>query len=209
LKNDIVYYILGIFILSLLAFIVLRVPVTAVIGVDNGYLDVANKVNTKSYISKFAQQDNGNEHANIDCSSTECIFKLQPPSNETWIISRLLFQLVDDDDIDNDYYGADITLSNGIALKIVKNGIVVANLTNSQPIMVNLDWAKFCYDVSIFNFESGWGYVDNCVSARWTFSKSGTYIKLNGSTNDSINVYLNDDFTGLVDHTFLYQGYVN
>ena len=67
-----------------------------------------------------------------------------------------------------------------------------------------MDWAKFCYDVDHENFGLG----NEFLNVRWTFSKSGTYIQLNGENNDKLEIVVNDDLSGLVNHRFLVQGYI-
>lgn len=163
---------------------------------------VATEVNTLEYISQFAEMDNGTEIANLDCSAAECIFRLAPPENETWIMARMLFQLEDNSKISAAGYGGGSALTNGIFIHLHHGGMEY-NITNAQPITKNSEWAKFCYDVDISNFGTG----NEFLSARWTFAKSGTSILLNGTNNDSISIHLNDDFSGLVSQTFLFQGF--
>ena len=45
------------------------------------------------------------------------------------------------------------------------------------------------------------------IVVRWTFAKSGAPIRLDGAKNARLEVLLNDDLTGLVDHHFVVQGY--
>jgi len=84
------------------------------------------------------------------------------------------------------------------------SGATIIDLTNGDPVKSNADWGKFCYDVSYVAFGAG----NDFLQARWTFTKSGQYIRLDGDTGDNLAVVLNDNFSGLVTHKFLVQGYV-
>lgn len=158
-----------------------------------------------SMLSNFAKDlaDSDNENANKNYSVTPAKFTIAPPAGECWYVARVLVYIRDTGAFDADKYGNNITLTNGIALKTYRNGVEQNNLTNSQTVKANSHWGKYCYDT----FLSTYGVGDQSLSARWTFTKAGVYIRLDGDENDSIEVELNDDFSGLVEHTFNFQGF--
>ncbi len=160
----------------------------------------AIQYNTARYIDVFAS--NGSTFNATEDYSTNMTFKIQPPKNESWIISRLLVTIEDFGTFDAAEYGNGIMLTNGIRVATNQSGRET-NITNGANVMSNAHWARFSYDTTPIDFGTG----NNFLAVRWTFSKSGTWIKLDGSTNDSINVILRDDFSGLVTHTFNFQGF--
>jgi hypothetical protein len=158
------------------------------------------------YYSNFASDpaDSNNENANKDYSVTPASFEIKPSATQIFYLSRLIAFIKDGGTFDSGSYGNGITLTNGLVIKVYRDGVERINLTNSQPIKTNTDWSKFCYDTLLSNYGAG----DETLSVRWTFSKSGTFLKLDGSENDKICVELNDNFAGLTEHTFLFQGFV-
>lgn len=160
---------------------------------------------TQVYISEFAMDltDGNNEDANKDYSVTPAEFVLAPPVGSVWNIARLLFFLEDFGSLDADKYGNGLVLTNGVTIQVKRGDTVLCNLTNSQPIKSNSHWKKFCFDVE----SSAYGTGNQTLGSRWTFAKSGSYIHLVGDLGDKIVVTLNDDFSGLVSHTFLFQGH--
>jgi len=164
-----------------------------------------NNSEVDNYISSFAQDlaDSNNENGNKDYSVTPGVFTFKPASSEVWHISRLMIYIRDTGSFDADKYGNNITLTNGIKIEIKQNGVVQRTLTNAQPIMSNSHWGKFCYDTNLSTYGTG----DESLAVRWTITKAGTYIKLSDALVDTIEITLNDDLSGLVEHTFLFQGY--
>lgn len=62
----------------------------------------------------------------------------------------------------------------------------------------------FCYDVEL----KSWGAGNEVLLVRYTFLKSGQFVRLVGDNNERLEVVLNDNLTGLIDHSFLIQGYI-
>jgi len=129
-------------------------------------------------------------------------FLIKPGVGEKFIISRMLGQIVDSGSFDSGSYGNGITLTNGITAGYRKNGVEI-DLLDGQVVKTNVDWAGVCYDVTHSNFGAGNEYLN----FRWTFSKSGTWIELNGNNGDELWVGLHDNFTGLISQFFTVQGY--
>ena len=126
-----------------------------------------------------------------------------PAVGKKWVISRLLVTVEDSGSFDSGNYGNGVVLTNGISVQVWDGSNVDLDLTDSHPIKTNVDYAHFCYDVAISSFGVGNEYLN----ARWTFAKAGKGILLDGDATERIAVALHDDFTGLVDHHFLIQGY--
>lgn len=145
----------------------------------------------------------GNNNANGDYSSTAGTFKIAPSSSEIYRISRMIVYIQDTGSFDAGSYGNNITLTNGIDVEYDYDGSVV-DLLGNYNVKTTGDWAARCHDVNLGSYGVG----DEYVSVRWTFLKSGQYIRLDGSQSQELRIICNDNLTGLVRHEFLVQGYV-
>lgn len=157
------------------------------------------------YVNVFASDpaDSDNTNANKDYSVTAANFVVAPPAGEKWVISRMIAYLRDGGSIDSGAYGNGITLTNGITMKVMRGAVEQLDMTAGDPVIINPDWTKLCYDATISNYGLG----DETMAVRWTFSQSGMYIELDGDQSDKIQITFNDNLTGLNEHTFLFQGY--
>lgn len=130
-------------------------------------------------------------------------YKIQPPSNETWHILRLLVTITDDTPTAMTYavFGNIAALTNGVVVRRDNNG-VHHTLTNWK---VNADFIEdaFDWDPDITSPSNEYG-----MKVRWSFSKAESYIKLVGSTNDHIEILVQDDLTALDDFQIKAQGHV-
>ena len=72
----------------------------------------------------------------------------------------------------------------------------------TQTIKSNSDWANYCYDTSV----NVWSGGEESLHARWTFSKSGSPIFLDGDAGEYLGLIVEDDLTGLDTHYFQVQG---
>ena len=137
-------------------------------------------------------------------AATATAFKVTPPANRVYALSRMIVQAIDTGAFDADKYGNNITLTNGIlALVRDSNGGTLLDLCDSQPIKTNAGWAAVCYDSRSDDYGTG----NNYLSVRWTFSKAGAWPLVDGSQGQDFAVVLNDDFTGLIKQTFMIQGF--
>lgn len=138
-----------------------------------------------------------------DYSVTPEIFYLQPPAGEVWQLTRLLFFVQDSGSFDADNWGNNITLTNGIILRIQDDSGTIFDFTQQVPIVSSGHLGVYMFDVEVFT----WGSGDEILAARYTFAKSGANIRLIGDNNERFEVLLNDDFTGLVSQHFMVQGF--
>lgn len=118
-------------------------------------------------------------------------------------IHRLMVFIRDSGNFRADTYGALPTLTNGIEIEVQdRQGKVLVDLTDGVPIKSNAQWSRVCFDSLLQNYGAAPG--DSYVSVRWTFTRSGSPLAL--KSGDRFIVKLNDDLTGLIDHTFMVQG---
>lgn len=160
----------------------------------------ATAVNTAEY--KNMELSNGSTtNANGDSSGAVQNFKIQAQEGETITLARMIIHTEDAGTYDSGAWGNGITLTNGILVQTNISG-VLKNISTGT-IKTNGELAGEMHDVTVHAFGTG----NNHLTGRWTFSNSGTYIKLNAG--DSLIVRLNDDFSGLIQQNFLVQGFIN
>ena len=130
------------------------------------------------------------------------VFYIQPPAHLNYEVERLIVHIADTANFSADNYGGlGSPLGNGIVVRTSDMNSNVKALT-ADPILDNAGWGAYCYDVQYISFGSG----DNFVQVRWTFGKSGVPVSLDGATGMRLEVVLQDDFSGLNEHTFQVQG---
>ena len=131
-------------------------------------------------------------------------FKVSNPlaSDNVIAINRMIVRIADTGPLSADKYGGLAALSNGVEVLLLDgSGATFKDLTDGLPIKTNGEWARVCHDVTIDRFGAGKHYV----SVRWTFARAGQPVLLKPGWALAVN--LQDDFTGLEDHTFQFQGY--
>lgn len=133
--------------------------------------------------------------------STPTSFFITPPTGEIYVLERFLVQIRDALALSADDYGNLTALTNGIVVKVTDASGDVVELTDGMPIKSNADWAMHCYDSDPDNYGNG----DNFIHVRWTFSKAGYPISL--TEGQSLVALMQDNLTGLVQHTFKVEGY--
>lgn len=118
-------------------------------------------------------------------------------------VHRLIISIEDAGGMQAQEYGnIGAALTNGITVQMKRGSSVQIDLTTGLPVKTNAQWGVYCYDVEV----KGWGSGNDLLVCRWTFSKSGDPVYLDRSEGDQMIVTLNDDFTALISHTFLFQG---
>lgn len=148
----------------------------------------------------------GTKNANGNYSVTPETFYIQPPFGAVFRIARLLISIEDTSGMVADEYGnTGSALGNGIEVKVTNLAGTVVDLTDGVPITTNARWGSLCYDVDL----KSWGITpsNDLLLVRWTFAHAGQFIRLNGSSNDVLEVILNDNLSDLIAHYFIVQGY--
>lgn len=131
-------------------------------------------------------------------------FKIAPASGETMELARMIVSITDVGAPDSGKYGNDIDLTNGITMFLDSTDDVDnVDITDSLPIKTNSDWGRLAgVDVQ----DMAWGTGNDQVVVRFTFEKSGVPLVLHGGWGHVLEVTLNDNFSGLVEHYFMVQG---
>lgn len=134
---------------------------------------------------------------------TEEEFYIQAPIDTTYKLHRLIAYIEDFGTFDSGGYGNGSALTNGITLKVLdSDDSVLLDLTDGIAVKQNGHWAKLCYDADHKSYGTGNEYL----AVRWTFDKAGEAIIL--LAGQRLVLTVNDDLSGLVEHTFLVQGLI-
>ena len=157
-------------------------------------------------VFKFLENEAGEtaaigEYQDAELGETDFFF--QPEAGQIVDLHRMIVQVRDAGSPDSGKYGNDIDLTEGIRVLVLDSeGGIILDLTDGHPIKTNAEWARKCFD----SVPSSYGSGDAYVSVRWTFSKAGMPLTLSGDRGERLAVRLNDDYSGLKDHSFQVQG---
>ena len=156
----------------------------------------------------------GTNNANGNYSATEEIFYIQPASNEVIRLERMLILIEGRKNafFTDSYGGISGGLTNGITVRVKDDTGVITDLTAGIPVKTNGDWGGLCFDAELYPSDNG--NTETYLRVRWTFSRSGYPIRLNGANNERLEIVLNDDLSGdsggdpfIEKHYFHVQGY--
>ncbi len=128
------------------------------------------------------------------------VFYVQPPSDEVWHITRVLISMTSSTAMDDSKFGGITALTNGVVLEEDKT--VDLTITNWKS---NSDIKADMFDV---NYSDKAPAGSNGLTGRFTFKKSGAVVKLDGSLGDKLEVYIQDDLTGLDSFEMKAQGHI-
>lgn len=155
------------------------------------------------YRSHILKDENGIFNAITDCSGVTYPYFFTPGAGQIFRAQRLLIT-VEDSLIAADNYGNLSELTHGIEVGCCTGQTnMFVSLTEERPIVNNVGWATHCYDMVEHTFGAG----NNFITARWSFDKGHVPIRLDGNEDQYLTIFCNDDFQGLVNHTFVIQGY--
>lgn len=144
----------------------------------------------------------GADNANVDGSSTPVAFKIVVPENQCYEIHRMIIHIADNGKIESQLYGALPKLTNGVTVELRDaDDSLVHLLSNGEPVDHNCAWGALCYDMRIDDRGAG---VDGFVNVRWTFEKSGEPLRL--TEGQYLQIIVNDNLTGLIEHHFMIHG---
>lgn len=162
----------------------------------------------------------GDMNMNKDYSSSEGVYTVMPGEGETLFPNRFLIQIQDTGAFDVEKYGNGVELDAGIRITAgtvppgtdPTLGVERTTLT-PHPVHNNGDWGLYCFDIQVHTFGTG----DEMLLARWTLGKAVPpgFPEIYGRTahwprpmpyGSAIQIRLNDDLRGLVNHRVLMQG---
>lgn len=129
-------------------------------------------------------------------------YKIVPPPGFMYELYRLNAVLEDATKFSGDLYGGISALSNGIVITTEGAAGVITDHT-PQPIKKSGHWALVAgVDMAMTDFTTG----NDIITVRWTFTKGGGVIKLDGRKGEYMQVNVQDTLAGLVSHIIQVQG---
>jgi hypothetical protein len=157
---------------------------------------------------KFARDINGNRFANHDYSTAPWTFTIEPPPNESYIMTEffthMLLPINVGDRLKFDEFGTLPMLTNGITIKHVDGvGDVLNDFTDGLPIKMNFDFLHFG-EIRFHEFRGSWVSVQLFSDFR-TNSEHRVY--LDGKHADKIVITVNDDLSGMSDIHWMLWGW--
>jgi len=121
-------------------------------------------------------------------------------------VSRIIVFLCDAGNFKTNLYGAMGKLDNGVRIVVRDNdnnliGPAAEAPPGSSQIKTNADWMKIGGHIE---YDSDWRDGETAYSAVIEFPNSALELR----DGDHLSFELSDDFTGLLEHTFVIQGYL-
>ena len=144
----------------------------------------------------------GTKSAVGDYSVTPETFFIQPAAGTYYFLYRILFSVEDNGAPNAGFYGSNLTLTNGVILRSKTGAAEDTDFTDGIPIKRNAEFGRLAYDST----PQSYGIGDNFVLCRFTFDKFGGPLVLKGDDSQSLEIALNDDFSGLTGHYFMVEG---
>ena len=142
----------------------------------------------------------GTINMNVNGATTPVTFKIAPAEGDTLRVARVMIYVEDNGTFDSDKWGNGVVLANGFNFKH-KKGDVTTDLL-AFGITSSGEMASICHDIDHRSFGTG----NEFVSFRWTFTKAGATLDLDGNSGDELQVVVNDDMTDLVKMYVMAQG---
>lgn len=145
----------------------------------------------------------GTTDMSVDGSATPVTYSTKPGAGEIFRVARIIVSVRDSGSFDSGGWGNNggNPLANGLVANVKWDGVVVP--LTVTPITSHIDLAALSYDVSY----NSWGSGDEFIVFRFTFTKAGQYIRLDGDLGDEIQFIVNDDLTYLTQQRISVQGY--
>jgi len=131
-------------------------------------------------------------------------FYLTPATGQVIVLEKLIIQVADKGAFAIDGYGglAGGIVTNGVTIQFKRQGAVVTKLTDDSPIINNADMSRLNTDYRLISYASSY----NSSSVSFDQTSFGTSLYMVGDLQDSLEVLLHDDFTGLESHRFIAYG---
>ena len=141
---------------------------------------------------------------NVDGSTTRQSFIVEPPTGETWHLMRILIEMTHTTAGDNGLFGNLAKLTNGVLLRRYDGTTGIYNTFTTWQ--TNSDIVTDMYDV-VYTARSGGGGAYG-TNGRGTFERAGAIVFLDATAGDFLEIYVQDDLTGLDSFTIKAQGHI-
>lgn len=123
-----------------------------------------------------------------------------PPAGHVSLVMKMSIVIEDAGTLDSGQYGNKVALENGVEIGIKNDDGIIGKFTNGLPIKTNGDYSRYAESVTEISFGSGNQFLK-------IFHEFSAPIILEAEEkNESLYILLNDDFTGIIKHTFYVTG---
>lgn len=144
----------------------------------------------------------GNGTGTTEQATTADEYMFKPTVNV--ILERMLVGIEDDAKFAAEKYGGIAALSNGILITVKDSGDNVVHTFTPKAITKTWEWGLISgSDVTPSDYTTG----NDRVLIRWTFSKAGRPLVIDGVKGDYLSVNVQDDLTALVSQIMQVQGF--
>lgn len=141
--------------------------------------------------------------ADVGSLASPLIYVVEPPAGVIWHITRILFTMTHSVPGDLEGFGGIDPIENGLSMR-TKVGGVSNSFINWKD---NEDIKTCIYDLEFTDKAKRIGDTFG-TSGRYTFSKLGVAVKLDGSTGDALQILIQDDLSGLGSFHMNAQGHI-
>jgi len=143
------------------------------------------------FTQPFQLNGTGTDNLNVDGSVTPQIFSITPPLGTLITVSQVIIYIEDLGHLVPHRFGHDIDMTNGLIIHRRHEGNIIATIPSL--IKTNGDIAALVYDVNINHPRSD----SEFMVAKWEVGRGIQGIVIDGNHNDSVEVQVRDDLTGL------------
>lgn len=146
---------------------------------------------------------NGEINQAVDGETVNVSYFVVPPAGKVYGLARIIFSIRDNGSMDSGGWGSmgANPLDNGFQLIWHRLGSDIELTKN--PIRSHIDVAAVCHDM----IHQNWGAGDEFLTARFTFTKAGNYLILDGDQGDYLELVVRDDISSVVQQRISVQGY--
>jgi hypothetical protein len=149
----------------------------------------------------------GTKNANGNYAAAT-VFRIQPGANQVFVIKTLTWFMRDNSAFNSGSYGGGLTLTNGVILRTQNGGGTIYNFMDGLNVFTNADIARLAGIIDYVDLSSGTGddFLRAVIDFEQLLGQPLTLTQTNN--NERLEIVLQDNFTGLIQHRFQAGGYV-
>lgn len=147
----------------------------------------------------------GEKNHNHDCSGGVQV-RITPPVGMVYVVTAVMVWIKTAGKMKAHQYGNGPALANGITMGIMRDGEVITDTTDGVPVKTNIDWMHIGRR---FEYIEGpaLGVDPSYWLSWWEYIAVGEPAFLDGTLLTEFVMFMNDDFSHLLEHYFIVFGY--
>ncbi len=131
-------------------------------------------------------------------------FSIRPAVGQVFHLHEFHFMVADAGGLSINGYGSGAALAVGVKIAAYdRDGNIIFDMTAHDPVMINNEWISLGFDIQ----EISWSGNPRTLRGNLATKDFGTPFSLDGSKGHYMEAVMNDDFTGLLDQTFVVKGF--